>query len=556
MKIHEIRKTQLLEANHEVDEGILDLFRKQDPNVHTPSRQQKKASKKREKDVTKLINRAFELWQDHLDQVKATLPDEARGEIPPERVKRDLETFIQNNLLGGRKISTMDNAQDIEAYVNKLSNVPEVTPPADSTQEPVAAPTSTAVGPSTSTEQPSTDRMSQRSAATVPADDWRSMTADKFSPDEIKWTQMSRSDRVKILNSELMQDYAVLTKSPLVLGDETGNLYRQGKNGWERSEGVESAWRKMQAPEKDASLDRFVNKIKSSDDLASTSPANIKKPEPPITVSRSGIERVNANPLILRRGRTEYVIGDEGEWVKQGQKKAENESMQALLTQAAEEFENSDTNYADQMAAYRQATGQESPTPQPEQPRQKTTGPEQLLPGQTRQVPSPEQAAAERQAAVQTQAQQQAEIAAAAARAEQERLAADAADRAQGVEPPSRGLIRKPGSGRGMQAQFEPIKESLRTKIANGELTLQEARGIYQQLKQQLLREADEKLTLAKQKELFAKLVRTAVLSRPITGTQSDKKAQQKTQATDTEVKSTGNQQADELLQSAGFRIK
>lgn len=249
-----------------------------------------------------------------------------------------------------------------------------------------------------------------------------------------------------------------------------------------------------------------------------TEPAAVPEPKPPITTSRGGIERVSSDPLILRRHRTEYVLGDEGEWVKQGQKKAENESMQALLNQAAEEFENADTEYAEQMASYRQATGQELPAKKAAEPAKTAPAePAQLMPGQTWQAPSPEQAAAEKETTAQAKAKQAADIQAAQAQAIKDREAADAADRARGIEPPSRGLIRKPGSsGRGMQAQFEPLAEAMDYKT---------------------------------ERDLFNKLVRTALLSKTASGTTPGAVGRGQ------EVKATGNAAADQVLKQAGFTV-
>lgn len=413
----------------------MDLFRKKDPNVHTPSREQKKASKKREKDITKLINRAFDLWRDHLDQVRSTLPDEARGEIPPERIKQDLETFVQNNVLGGQKISAMSNAQDITHYVNALSGVPAAAPTA-----PVAAPTAPATAP---TAPPAagasmTDRMSQAATPAAP--------------------------------------------------------------------GVE--------------------------------PAPVEEPREPILKDpnfsdSTKVQRVKNDPLILKRekGRTEYTLDPETkQWTVLGSKdsKPVRGSISMLLNQAMAEFSENDDILGINLPPEEEGewvknpeTGKPEwhPAAQPTAAQPATDTPEQ--PPQRRSPPSAEELQARYRAQRELDAAEKAKFdqasAAALAKAEQDRLAADAAERAAGTEPASRGLVNV--GGRYEKAQYEPIKESLRRKIAQGEITLAEARVIYQQFKSAVLREADEKLSVAREKELFGKLIRAAVLARPTSGT-------------------------------------
>lgn len=430
MKISEVRhgKSSILETNREVDEGILDFF-KSDPNVHTPSKQQKKQTKQREQGIKQLIDRAYDSWRDHLEQVRSALPDQYNGEIPPERLKKDLTTFIQNNIMGGAKVDSAQNSEDLTHYIDSLSGVESTLPASEprtppSTTRPPVAPVSTAA-PSPAAE-PSVQTPDTQPAAVEP---------------------------------EAVPEY--------------------------------------QEP--------FLN-------------------DP--NVATNSVERTSADPLILKYERHKYVIGDEGEWTKFGDKKPVDQVLQKLLNTAAGEFEDNDLIMQSNRATTgTQPSGQWIQDPQTgEQKWQSTVAAPQasgatgeappLMPGQTYAPPSPEQAAAERaayQADLEAQAQAGKE---ALARAESERLAADAAEREAGIEPPSRGLIRKPGSGRGMAAEFEPIKESLRNRMAAGEITLVEAKIIYRAEKRRVMIEAAEKLSVAREKELFGKLVRAALLAR------------------------------------------
>lgn len=249
---------------------------------------------------------------------------------------------------------------------------------------------------------------------------------------------------------------------------------------------------------------------------ASAQPAAQEPTEPapeleqPKMVSRGGVERTSVDPMILRRGRAEYMLGDAGQWVKVGQKHPENESMQALLDQAAEEFEN-----ADQEALERRSEAGYTPEPtaQPQATHQ-AKEPPQLVPGQTQQAPSPEQARAEKETFAQAQAQQVALAQQQRAAAEREQQAQDEADRAAGVEPRSRGI--KKVSGHGQSAQFEPLKESLRRKIAEGVITPEQARVQLAQFKR--LRDLNEAMEEKLERDAFATLVRAAMLSQPMGG--------------------------------------
>ena len=471
MKIHEVRnaKTTILESQSEIEEGLLDIFKK-DPNVHKPSRQQKKDAKKREKGIKQLTNRAFEMWKDHLDQVRQSIPGD---EIPPERIKADLETFIQNNVLGGRKIASMTNASDIQHFVDQLS------------------------GAEAKDEEPKADELAGQASDETPAAEPAAEPA---------------RGGVDPIAARMGQTTAAATKAA--------------------------------APE--------------------------KKVTEPQKISRAGIERISTTPMVLKRGRTEYVIGDDGEWVKYGQTKPENETIQTLLNQAAEEFENADQSAVEQAAAApAQAAGQWITDPatgeKKWQPAQTTpAGAAQAAAGAqapwtTTQAPIPGQAAAEKAQMQTATAAQVAQAQAAQAAQAQARDAQDAADRAAGIEPPSRGLKRV-GTGRGQQAQFEPIKEDLRRRMATGEITLAEAKAIYHTAKRQRLAEAAEKLSLAKEKELFGKLIRAAVLARPADGSAAPRQARSATQQAEQpgagkELKSTGDASADKLLTSAGYTV-
>lgn len=452
MKIYDIRnKTQ---KPTQISEGLFDMFGS-DPNVHTPSREQKKQTKEREKGVKKLIDRAFDSWRDHVDQVKATLPDDYNGEIPPERLKADLETFIQNNIMGGGQISQASNAADITHYINKLSGVEDE---AEEEQ------------PSSQTREPSTT-----------------------TRDEVPSTS---------------------TVAP------------------------------TQAPTQAPSTSEEPPQTQEPDE---EEPATQREPflkDP--NVASSGVIRTSVDPLILKRDGKEYVIDEKTKkWVRNGIKnpEPENSSMSALLNKASAEFsDNDDILGINQPEAEPEGeyvtnpqTGKQewhataAPTPadgatmgaaptgqvEPFQIGAKETG--------TQAVKRYKNYLSDLKAAGQLSAKQAADLLKAASQQEFELRSQVPLEKPNypapkerpmepGEEPASKGLVNV--GGRGQSAQYEPIKESLRRRIASGELTLAEAKKIYHTEKTRIIKEAAEKLGLAKERELFGKLIRAALLTR------------------------------------------
>jgi hypothetical protein len=182
----------------------------------------------------------------------------------------------------------------------------------------------------------------------------------------------------------------------------------------------------------------------------------------------------------VKYDRHKYVVGDTGEWTKFGEKKPVDEVLQKLLDDAAEQFDENDAVLSAQRASQAAPTGQWVKDPktgqQKWQPAATTAAgqahaaaagqphaPQQLVPGQTRNAPSPEQARAEKEAFKRDVERNQAQGRADLERLEKEWQAQDEADRAAGIEPPSRGI--KKVSGHGHTAKFEPLKEGMDENI-------------------------------------------------------------------------------------------
>lgn len=125
MKIYEVRNlsTTIQESEPVIHENMVDEALFGDPNVYSPSLKQRWQGRKRDKSIDQLIKKAFASWQDHLNQVRRSLPPQYNGAIPPERLRHDLEAFIQTNIMRGQQIAKVHNAQDIEHYITALTGL-------------------------------------------------------------------------------------------------------------------------------------------------------------------------------------------------------------------------------------------------------------------------------------------------------------------------------------------------------------------------------------------------------------------------------------------------
>lgn len=480
MKIYDIRnKTQT-----PINEGLFDMFGS-DPNVHAPSREQKKQTKEREKGTKKLIDRAFDSWRDHLDQVKATLPDQYKGEIPPERVKADLQTFIQNNIMGGGQISQAANAADITHYIDKLSGVESAQ------EEPIG---------------------------------------------------QAKTDNFAGVKSGKGTTAATSTTSAPSTGEQPATEPAGEEPAAEPTE-----------PQQEPIL---------------------KDPN----VSKTGVQRIQkataaGEPTILKRNNKEYSFDPDQEayppqWMRTDLDTAKpvNDTLNKLLNDAYEEFIQNDDILSGATTPSNGGQGQAAPAQQPTTP--PTTEPGGVEPFQIGPKESGVEALkryknylADLKANRQLSGQQADAMFKAAAQQEFELRSQTPLEKPSypapkeqpvepGEEPASQGLRRVPGStGRGMQAQFEPIKESLRRRISDGELSLTEAKKIYHSEKLRLVREAAEKLGIAKERELFGKLVRAALLSRSPTSSGVQRPAQTP------QPRTSGSQQLNQPQTQAAFEL-
>lgn len=115
MKIHEVRN-----QNQTISESIESSV-SEDKYTYSPSIKQRYSGWQKNRKTDTLAKKAYASWQAYLSQLKRSLPKEYNGVIPPERLRDELENFIQTNIMGGQSIASVNNARDIEHYITLLT---------------------------------------------------------------------------------------------------------------------------------------------------------------------------------------------------------------------------------------------------------------------------------------------------------------------------------------------------------------------------------------------------------------------------------------------------
>lgn len=465
MKIKELNQIQESNSIDEIDEGLKDIATKFGKGIadrvtgRGPDREQRKSTKDREKRIDSTAKKAYHAWKDYEDHVAQSMAadDDRHDDFlnkGPEWQEYFRRWVAKNLLPDGQPIEAMSNARDIEAAVRKLSGggaetfrQAEISPD----QYSDLAKTRRAKAKAAGAAQPSAPQ-----APAAPAKRTATAPGGQFG------------------DYRDVEDLAYDVGTGKMTPGEAQAEYKKRQ----QSRFPEAPPRGEPDAEPEAPTSRFAE--------PAVEPEMEPEPEAPAQQpilrdpnrATNGVERTSADPLIVKYDRHKYVVGDAGEWTKFGDKKPVDEILQKLLNDAADEFDENDAALDTQRSAQAAPTGHWAKDPktgeQKWQPSAATPvgqahaqaapkGPEQLLPGQTRNAPSPEQAAAEKAAFKSDVDRQRAQGQADRERMEKEWQAADAADRAAGVEPPSRGI--KKVSGHGQSAKFEPLKESVDEKI-------------------------------------------------------------------------------------------
>lgn len=469
MKIKELNQIQESNSIDEIDEGLKDIASKFGKGIadrvtgRGPDREQRRSTKDRESRINQTAQKAYHAWKDYEDHVAQSMAadDERHDDFlnkGPEWQEYFRRWVSKNLLPDGLPIEAMSNARDIEAAVRKLGGgAAETFRQAE-------------ISPDQYSDLAKTRRQKARDAATQ-----RPQTAPTAAP-----TTAAPARQTATAPGGQFGDYRDVEDLAYDVG--TGKLtpaeaqaeYKKRQ----QSRFPEAPPREEPGAELEAPASRFAEPVEPEPEaeLEPEAPAQQPTLRDPNRAS-NGVERTSADPLIVKYDRHKYVVGDSGEWTKFGDKKPVDEVLQKLLDDAAEEFDENDAALSAQRAQAAPTgqwirdpkTGQQKWQPSAATPVGQAhaaaapKGPEQLLPGQTRNAPSPEQSAAEKEAFKRDVERNQAQGRADLERMEKEWQAQDAADIKAGITPPSRG-IRKV-SGHGQTAKFEPLKEGMDENI-------------------------------------------------------------------------------------------